>query len=58
MTEKIVHVPFVSTPIDSDDTEIPMWIKSNSQNWVNGEATTDEFSLGISWMIERGLVLV
>lgn len=58
MGEKIVHIPFVSTPIDSDDTKIPMWIKTNSQNWVNGDASTDEFSIGISWMIERGLVIV
>ena len=56
MDEKIVYVPFNSKLNDTIDPEFPIWIKTNSQNWVDGNASTDEFSIGISWMIERGVV--
>jgi hypothetical protein len=37
-------------------SEIPVWIKTNSQMWVDGKMSVDEFSIGIQRMLERGSI--
>ena len=58
LENKIIHVPYSSQSKEIDNSEIPIWIKTNSQKWIQGNASDDEFSIGIQWMLERGLVQI
>jgi len=54
--QKIVHVPYSIQTTDDPSLEIPIWIKTNSQKWIDGAMSNDEFSIGVQWMLERGLI--
>jgi hypothetical protein len=56
MDQKIVHVPYSKTMKNNISSEIPVWIKTNSQMWVDGKMSVDEFSIGIQRMLERGSI--
>ena len=56
--EKILVVSSVQTQIDSENHEIPSWIKSRT-GWCADRLVTDnEFLSGIEYMIERGILTV
>jgi hypothetical protein len=56
--QRIVYVPHSIQTTDDVNSEIPIWIKTNSQKWVDGTSSSDEFSIGIQWMLERGSIRV
>lgn len=56
LEEQIVHVPHTKMSKDKWISEIPVWIKDNAEKWVNDEISNDEFSIGIQWMLHRGMV--
>ncbi len=58
MAQKIVYVPYSGKVTDEPNWEVPIWIKTNSQNWIDGTSSVDEFSIGIQLMLERGLIQV
>ncbi len=50
------NMPYSKQTTDDAASEVPIWIKTNSQKWIDGEMTNDEFSIGVQWMLERGLI--
>ena len=38
------------------NSDIPIWIKTNAEKWVNGKISNDEFSIGIQWILEKRMV--
>ncbi len=56
MDKKIVYVPFSGEVTHDPLWDVPVWVKTNSQNWIEGKSSSDEFSIGIQLMMERGLI--
>jgi hypothetical protein len=58
LKQKIIHIPLSHVTKVNTDMTIPSWIKLNSEKWSNGEIGDDEFSIGIQWLIEKGVILL
>lgn len=56
LDKKIMFIPHSKHQIEPTTKEIPVWIKDISKKWANDNLSDDEVSIGIQWMIERGLI--
>ncbi len=55
--EQIIHVPLTKSPRDNSGFDIiPIWINTNAEKWTKGEISNDEFSIGIQWMLNHGMI--
>jgi hypothetical protein len=41
-----------------DNLQIPSWIKNNAKWWAQGSLTDDEFTKGIQYMIQKGIMKI
>lgn len=59
--EKIIDVEVEPTLVEPDETttvepEIPDWIASTTEWWINGQVPEDQFLEGIKWMIQNKII--
>jgi len=47
-----------STDVDSSNLKIPDWIKNNAGWWAADQITDSDFSLGIEFMINDGIIVI
>ena len=41
---------------DSDEPQVPAWIATTTEWWINGEVPEDQFLEGIKWMIKNKII--
>jgi len=58
--EKIIDVPVEAPIADSDEItdepEVPDWIGTTTEWWINGQVPEDQFLEGIKWMIQNRII--
>ena len=54
--EEIIHLPQTKVPKENSDIQIPVWINTNAIKWTEGKLSSDEFSVGIQWMLYHGVI--
>ena len=59
--EKIIDVEVEPTLVEPDETiavepEIPDWIASTTEWWINGQVPEDQFLEGIKWIIQNKII--
>ncbi len=54
----IVFSVYFSTIYAQEENFVPSWIKNNAKWWADGLLTDDEFIQGISWLIEKKLIVI
>jgi len=47
-----------SKPQDFMESNVPDWIKANADWWSQGQITDAEFTTGIQYLIEQGIIIV
>ncbi|MDH3824586.1 MAG: type VI secretion system tube protein Hcp [Nitrosopumilus sp.] len=60
--EKIIEVQVEPALIDTDETttdepEVPDWIATTTEWWINGQVPEDQFLEGIKWMIQNRIII-
>jgi type VI secretion system secreted protein Hcp len=59
--EKIIDVQVEPALVDTDETttdepEVPDWIATTTEWWINGQVPEDQFLEGIKWMIQNRII--
>ncbi len=59
--EKIIDVQVEPSLVDTDETtadepEVPDWIATTTEWWINGQVPEDQFLEGIKWMIQNRII--
>ncbi len=54
----IITTPYAEAPQGEAAVEIPRWIKTNAEFWVNGDISDDEFAIGLEWLINHGIIRI
>jgi len=61
--EKIIQIENIK--VDSEGTividenlDLPSWIKKTSEFWVKNEISDDEFTIGLEWLINNGIIRI
>lgn len=47
-----------STPVQTTNYAIPVWIKNNAKWWAEGQLTDADFIQGIQYLIQQGIIAV
>ena len=58
--EKIIDVkvdtPFDDVEEDNKEPQVPDWIRTTTEWWINGQVPEDQFLEGIRWMIQNRII--
>jgi len=58
--EKIIDVevdtPFDDVEQDNKEPQVPDWIRTTTEWWINGQVPEDQFLEGIRWMIQNRII--
>jgi hypothetical protein len=53
----IMYIPNTE-PVNSSVTEIPDWIRTSTQWWVDNQISDDDFVKAMEWLVTNGVLRI